>query len=62
MEGQQTTSEHVLGVLGLMKGLGPYGGEGFCAEGSVRHAEQDEARHDDSGNDNDRTTAVLAPQ
>ncbi len=29
------------------KGLGPCGGEGFLAEGSGRHMEQDEARHDD---------------
>jgi len=43
------------------KGLGPCGGEGFLAGGSSRHTEQDEARHDDSGNDNSRTTAVPAP-
>ncbi len=43
------------------KGLGPYGGEGFLAEWSGRYAEQDEARHADSGSDNGRTTAILAP-
>ncbi len=29
------------------KGLGPYGGARFFAEDSSRHAEQDEAAHDD---------------
>ncbi len=58
-EGQQTSSGH---VFGLMHGLGPLGGKVFCAEGSCRHAEQDEARHNDSGNGNDRTTAVLVLQ
>ena len=29
------------------------------AGGSSRHAEQDEAGHDDSGNDSSRTTAIL---
>ncbi len=34
------------------KGLGPYGGEGFLAGRRSSHTEQDEAGHDDSGNDN----------
>ncbi len=42
----------------LARGFGPYGGEGFLAEESSRHVEQDEAGHDDSTNDNGRTTAV----
>ena len=41
------------------KGLGPYGGEGFLAGGSSRNTEQDEAGHDDSGNDSSKTTAIL---
>ncbi len=36
-------------------------GEEFLAEGSGRHEGQDEAKHDEIGNDNGRTTAVLAP-
>ena len=36
------------------KDLGPYGGERFLAEGSGRHTEQDEAGHDDRGDDNSR--------
>jgi len=30
------------------KGLGPYGGEGFLAEGSSRHAEQDDKKRNDN--------------
>jgi len=44
------------------RGLGPYGGEGFLARGSSRHTEQDEAGHDDSGNDNSKTIAILTSQ
>ena len=47
--------------MSTSKGLGPYGGEGSRAGGSSRHTDQDEARHDDSGNDNSRATAVPAP-
>jgi len=39
------------------QGLGPYGGEGFLAEGSGRHTEQDEAGYDDSGDDS--STCVM---
>ena len=49
-----------LGQMLTSKGLGPYGGEGFLAEGSSRYTEQDEARHDDSGNDSSKTKIVLA--
>ncbi len=41
------------------KGLGPYGAEGFLAEGSGRHTEQDEAGHDDGGYDSSGTTVLL---
>ena len=41
------------------KRLGPCGGEGFLAGGSSGHTEQDETRRDDSGNDSNRTTAIL---
>ncbi len=53
--------DRCLQARGLQARVGPYGGERFLAEGSSRHAEQDEARHDDSRNENGRTTAVLAP-
>jgi len=49
------------GQMFTSQGLRPYGGEGFLAEGSSRHQEQDATRHDDSGNDNCRTKPVLAP-
>ncbi len=44
------------------KGLGAYGREGVVAGGSSRYTEQDEAGHDDRGNDNSRTIAILTSQ
>ncbi len=61
IEGLKDIGVHAHRQMFTSKGLGPHGGEGF-AGGSRRHTEQDEARHDDSGDDNRRTTAVPAPR
>ena len=43
-----------------VRGLDPTVERGVLQRGG-RHEEQDEVRHDDSGNNNGRTTAILAP-